>query len=317
MILQFILKLNIFILLCDKMKTLLMIMCALPVMAQDYQLPLWPSGVPNQLENDLTENQEQREILWVTNVKDPDIKVYLPSERHASGQAVLICPGGGYAGLAYNWEGTDIARWLSSRGIAGIVLKYRLPSPQSQPTPQLAPLQDAKQAIRLIRQHAEKWNIDPGKVGVMGFSAGGHLASTLGTHYDDAASNVANELVSTNARPDFMVLIYPVISMMDDITHKGSRNNLLGANPSTEMIQAYSNELRVNQRTPPTFLVHSADDNGVPVANSLRFYQALLTNKVPVEMHLYPHGGHGYSLALDDGHLKEWPELLAQWLGSL
>lgn len=294
-----------------------MLFCGVPLAAQDYQLPLWPADVPNQLESDQQEDQEQREILWITNVQNPSVSVYLPAKRHASGQAVLVCPGGGYSGLAYNWEGTDIARWLTSKGIAGIVLKYRLPSPDSQPTPRMAPLQDAKQAIRLVRNHADEWNIDPEKVGVMGFSAGGHLASTLGTHYNDAESNVANELAATNARPDFMILIYPVISMMGDITHKGSRQNLLGENPSTEMIQAYSNELQVDEQTPPTFLVHSADDQGVSVANSLRFYQALLLNKVPVEMHLYPHGGHGYALAIDDGHLKLWPELLAQWLNSL
>ena len=286
-------------------------------MAQDIQMPLWTSEVPNRLESNQKEQQELRDILWVTHVQTPDISVFLPSKRHATGQAVLICPGGGYSGLAYNWEGTDIARWLNSKGIAGIVLKYRLPSAESQPIPRLAPLQDAKQAIRVVRQHAEKWNIDPGQVGVMGFSAGGHLASTLGTHYNDAESNVANEQAVTSARPDFMILVYPVISMMDDITHQGSRNNLIGDDPSAELIQAYSNELRVNKQTPPTFLIHSADDQAVPVSNSLRFYQALMQNNVPAEMHLYPHGGHGYSLSVDDGHLIQWTEILCLWLGSL
>ena len=299
------------------MRILLFLLCCTPLIAQDIQMPLWTSEIPNQLKSGQKEQQELRDILWVANVQTPNISVFLPSQRHATGQAIVICPGGGYSGLAYNWEGTDIARWLNSKGIAGIVLKYRLPSAESQPTPRLAPLQDAKQAIRLVRQHAEAWNIDPNQVGVMGFSAGGHLASTLGTHYNDAESNVANEQAATSARPDFMILVYPVISMMDDITHKGSRNNLIGDNPSTELIQAYSNELRVNKETPPTFLIHSVDDQAVPVANSLRFYQALIQNNVPVEMHLYPHGGHGYSLALDDGHLSQWPELLSQWLGSL
>jgi len=152
----------------------------------------------------------------------------------------------------------------------------------------------------------------------MGFSAGGHLAATLGTHFDDPDANIENELSSINARPDFMVLVYPVISMNDEITHMGSRKNLLGEAPSKEVQEYYSNELQVNDETPPTFLVHSSDDKAVPVENSLRFYQALLSNQVlECEMHLYPHGGHGYSLALDDGHLKYWPELLAHWLSSL
>ena len=168
-----------------------------------------------------------------------------------------------------------------------------------------------------MRSNANNWNIDPTKIGVMGFSAGGHLASTLGTQYNQPESEVGNELSSIGARPDFMILIYPVISMQDGITHAGSRRNLLGENPSAQMITAYSNELRVSENTPPTFLVHSEDDKAVPVDNSLRFYQALQEKQVPAEMHLYPHGGHGYSLALDHGHLKLWPELLGLWLSSL
>ena len=294
-----------------------LILMNLSLYAQEYQLALWPEKVPNQLTTKLQEQQEVRDLIWVTDVSAPEIEIFLPTKRHVTGQAILICPGGGYGGLAYDWEGRDIAKWLNSKGIAGIVLKYRLPSPELQPTPRLAPLQDAKQAIRMIRHHAPDWGIDPKKVGVMGFSAGGHLASTLGTHFNDSDSDVENQLQSLSARPDFMILVYPVISMMDDITHKGSRTNLLGENPTSGLIQAYSNELRVNRETPPTFLVHSADDEAVPVANSLRIYQALLKNKIPVEMHLYPTGGHGYSLALDDGHLSNWPDLLSEWLGSL
>lgn len=291
--------------------------CSVSVWAQDYQMPLWPGEVPNQLTGLPQEKSENNEILRISQITNPDIQVYLPSARHATGQAVLICPGGGYGVLAYNWEGTDVARWLTTKGIAGIVLKYRLPSPEFQPTPRLAPLQDARQAIRLIRQNAEDWKIDPNQVGVMGFSAGGHLASTLGTHFDDPESDVEGQLTEISARPDFMVLMYPVISMKEDIANMGSRRNLIGENPSTELIQAYSNELRVTPQTPPTFLVHSANDQAVPVSNSLRFYQALLDHNVPAEMHLYPFGGHGYSLAIDDGYLKNWPNVLADWLSSL
>jgi len=289
----------------------------LPGWSQELEIPLWTSGVVNHIETTEKEVHETDRILWITKVQTPSISIYLPAKPHATGQAVLICPGGGYGGLAFDWEGTDIAKWLNSKGIAGIVLKYRLPSSSWQQTPRLAPLQDAKQAIRLTRKNASSWNIDPGKIGVMGFSAGGHLASTLGTHYDDTEADVDNEFASISARPDFMILVYPVISMADEVTHKGSRSNLLGQSVTEEMKNKYSNELQVNGATPPTFLVHSADDKSVPVDNSILFYQALQKYQVPSEMHLYPHGGHGYSLALDDGHLKNWPETLAQWLLSL
>jgi acetyl esterase/lipase len=283
---------------------------------QQHQLPLW-DNVPNQKATSAKEQQQQQDILRISQVQHPNISIYLPSKPHATGQAVVICPGGGYQILAYDWEGTDIAKWLNSKGIAGIVLKYRLPSHEFQLTPRLAPIQDAKQAIRLVRKNAASWNIDPNQVGVMGFSAGGHLASTLGTQFDDAESNVANELAADNARPDFMILVYPVISMSGNFTHKGSRNNLLGEHPAPELIKKYSSELQVSPHTPPTFLVHSSDDLAVPVENSLRFYQALVKHGVSAEMHVYPNGGHGYSLALDDGHLKHWPELLVQWLENL
>ncbi len=299
------------------MKFLILFIITLPVWSQEIQLPLWPEGVPNQLKNTEQEVREQQDILRISKVQTPDITVYLSAKKHATGQAVVICPGGGYGILAYDWEGTDIAKWLNSKGIAGIVLKYRLPSPEFQKTPRLAPLQDAKQAMRLVRKNASLWNIDPSQIGVMGFSAGGHLASTLGTHFDAPEGDVENELSEISARPDFMVLVYPVISMADEITHMGSRKNLLGEAPSQEIQDYYSNELQVTKHTPPTFLVHSSDDHAVPVENSIRFYQALLKNQVEgCEMHLYPHGGHGYSLALDDGHLRFWPELLAHWLNS-
>lgn len=300
------------------MKFLILFIITLPVWSQEIQLPLWPEGIPNQLKSTEQEVREQQDILRISKVQSPDITVYLPAKKHATGRAVVICPGGGYGILAYDWEGTDIAKWLNSKGIAGIVLKYRLPSPEFQKTPRLAPLQDAKQAMRLVRKNASLWNIDPSQIGVMGFSAGGHLASTLGTHFDAPEADVENDLSEISARPDFMVLVYPVISMADEITHMGSRKNLLGEAASQEIQDYYSNELQVTKHTPPTFLVHSSDDNAVPIENSIRFYQALLKNQVEeCEMHLYPHGGHGYSLALDDGHLRFWPGLLAHWLNSL
>lgn len=271
--------------------------------AQNFTLPLWPDGVPNSRRTEQTEKPDTAEIVRISHVQDPAIEVYLPSKRNANGQAVVIAPGGGYAYLAYDWEGIDVAKMLNAHGIAGIVLKYRLPDDDSNVEPHLSPLMDAQQAMMLVRKNAEQWSIDPKQIGIMGFSAGGHLASTLGTHYDELS------------RPDFMALIYPVISMKDGLTHGGSRTNLLGENPDGELVIKYSNEEQVTADTPPTFLVHSTDDGAVPVENSLRFYEALKSNKVPVEMHIYPYGGHGYSIATDQGgHLATWPELLVGWL---
>lgn len=301
-----------------KMKLLLpWLLFTLPGLAQNYQLPLWPQGVPNQRPSEEKESAEQQDILRIAGVQVPDISVYLPAKRNASGQAVVICPGGGYGILAYDWEGTDIAKWLNSQGIAGIVLKYRLPSEKSQMVPHQAPLQDAQQAMRLVRKNASLWNIDPHKIGVMGFSAGGHLASTLGTHFQDAPGGPAGELSDISARPDFMILAYPVISMDTAITHGGSRKNLLGEDPDPELISYYSNELQVTSQTPPTFILHASDDRAVPIANSFRFYNALMAHEVASEMHVYPYGGHGFSLALGQGRLARWPQLLLEWLQSL
>ncbi len=289
------------------MKWLITLLLSAPLVAQNHTLPLWPDGVPNHNSGERVEKQEHRDILWVTQVQEPAIEVYLPTKRHATGTAILICPGGGYGGLAYDWEGTDIAKWLNSRGIAGMVLKYRLPSAIDNPVPNEAPLQDALQAMSLIREHAREWSLDPQRLGVMGFSAGGHLASTLGTHFNDDIT-----------RPDFMVLIYPVISMEEAVTHAGSRHNLLGVAPSSELVKKYSNETQVSSETPPTFLVHSTDDEAVKVANSLRFYQALLDAQVPSsELHIYPYGGHGYSLAIGQGRLGKWPSLMLDWVNGL
>ena len=275
-------------------------------MAQDYLLPLWDTEVPNHIMGKAEEKQERGEILWVTQVQNPTVEVYLPAPRQATGQAVLICPGGGYMGLAYDWEGGDIAKYLNAHGIAGIVLKYRLPSSTWNNTPHEAPLQDAQQAMRLIRKNANDWNIKEGQIGAMGFSAGGHLASTLGTHFLDDIT-----------RPDFMVLIYPVISMLDGVTHDGSREALIGKNPSEELSRRYSNEMSVTDQTPKTFMVHSTDDEAVPVSNTWRFQQAMLQAGVSCETHVYPYGGHGYSLAIGQGRLSEWPEHLISWLKEL
>ncbi len=280
-------------------------------------IPLWSGNIPNHRETDEVETQRNENILWIENVQEPSLEIYLPTKQNATGKAVVICPGGGYQGLAYDWEGTDFAKFLNSKGIAAFVLKYRLPKSKSIISGHKAPLQDAQRAIRLVRFNSEKWNVSRNQIGIMGFSAGGHLASTLGTHYDDYKDSLPDNIDSLSARPDFMILIYPVITMKSIYTHEGSRNNLLGDKPEQELIDFYSNELHVNKNTPPTFIVHSSDDDVVPVMNSILFYQALAKEKIYSEMHIYPEGGHGYSLAIGKGHLQTWTDRLSEWIESL
>lgn len=280
-------------------------------------IPLWEGTPPNYRDSDLVEQSTAEDFVRISKVQTPTIEVRLPSKGNATGDAVVICPGGGYAILAYDWEGTDIAGWLNGNGIAAIIVKYRLPEDASNEKPWLSPLLDAKRAMRLTRQHAEEWNINPDRVGVMGFSAGGHLASTLGTHFDAGNPDDPDPVERLSSRPDFMILMYPVISMDKAITHGGSRRNLLGENPSPELVRYYSNELQVTPETPSTFIVHSSDDTVVPVQNSLRFHAALLENGVEVEMHLFPYGGHGYSLAVGRGRLQEWSDLCIAWINEL
>jgi acetyl esterase/lipase len=280
-------------------------------------LSLWDGPPPNaQPAGQPEERVQEDKIVWVRHIQNPSAEVRLPARGNATGQAVVVCPGGGYGGLAYDWEGTDIAGWLNSRGIAAIVLSYRLPIDGDVAHQKwLCPLLDAQRAIRLTRAHAREWGIDPAKVGIMGFSAGGHLASTAGTHFDAGDAKAAHPIDRLSSRPDFMVLVYPVITMME-FTHGGSRLNLLGKNPSDELARRYSNELQVTNDTPPTFLVHAGDDGAVPVQNSLLFYSALLAHHVPAELHVYPQGGHGFSLALDKGHLQDWTHVCARWLAE-
>jgi len=279
---------------------------------------LWPSGnIPNYKKTAEVEKRDTTGIVRISLVQQPGIEVYLPSKQSANGQAIVICPGGGYGILAYDWEGTDIAKWLNSKGIAAIVLKYRLPNSKSNVVPQLSPLLDAQRALRTVHANAQKWNIKKNQIGIMGFSAGGHLASTAGTHFDNGDANAADSVDRLTSRPDFMILMYPVISMSKTYMHQGSRNNLIGANPDTALAKYYSNDLQVTKETPPTFIVHATDDAGVPVENSLSFYQALKTNKVAAEMHIYPYGGHGFGLAVGKGYLNTWTDRCIDWLTSL
>ena len=283
------------------------------------KLFLWPEGfVPNQEVSQEKEKITKADIIIIENVQNPSIEIYLPSKSIRTGKAVVICPGGAYGFLAYDWEGTDFAKALNAKGIAAFVLKYRLPTSASIIDPKWAPLQDVQRAIRLVRSHAKRWDIDPTKVGIMGFSAGGHLASTLGTHYNrETLDRLKDTIDSLSARPDFMALIYPVITFDKKHYHGGSKNNLIGKYASTDLVNEFSNNLNVNSNTPPSFLVHSADDKAVPIANSLLFYSALIKNGVSAEMHLYPRGEHGFALARGKGSLEDWPQLLFNWIHEL
>jgi acetyl esterase/lipase len=284
---------------------------------QDITLPLWSGAIPNYQKTNETEIRDTTDIVRIRSVQKPSFTVYLPAKKIATGQAVVICPGGGYWILAYDWEGIDIAKWLNSKGIAGIVLKYRLPVSKSNVIRHQSPLLDAQRALRLVRYHAAEWHINPDQVGIMGFSAGGHLASTLGTHFDLGNANAGDPIDSLSCRPDFMILVYPVITFSQSYMHQGSRNALLGEPADRGLITTYSNELQVKENTPPTFLVHAGDDKAVPVENSLVFYQALKAKGIPAEMHIYPEGGHGFSLAIDTYYLESWTDRCIDWLKRL
>ncbi len=286
-------------------------------LSQPLTLKLWPDGIPGSktdalyIENiTITEGR----ITRCEKVVTPDLTLFLPAPEKANGSAVLICPGGGYGVLAFDHEGNAIAKWLNDNGIAGIILKYRLPSDKIMIDKSIAPLQDAQEAMRVIRRNAAAWKINPGKIGVIGFSAGGHLASTLSTHY---AEKVYEAKDNTSARPDFSLLIYPVVSFDSTITHMGSRNNLIGTKPDIKKVRHFSNELQITPDTPPAFLVHSADDPAVPVMNSIGYFEGLQTNKIPVELHIFQKGGHGYGLAPNGGTESSWPGLCIKWMKQM
>jgi acetyl esterase/lipase len=238
----------------------------------------------------------------------PQITVYLP--RASNQTAVVVAPGGGYSGLAMNHEGRQVANWLNAQGITAFVLQYRLGPRYNHPIE----LGDAQRALRLVRARAAEFRINPERIGMLGFSAGGHLTATAGTHFDAGNPAAADPIDRVSSRPDFLVLGYPVITMDPSFTHAGSRRNLLGENPSPALQAELSNELKVTAQTPPTFLFHTTNDNGVPVMNSVAFYSALVKAGVPAEMHLFANGPHGVGLALNDPALSRWPELLSEWL---
>jgi acetyl esterase/lipase len=287
-----------------------------PALAQVAQqtFPIYTGTVPNSKPSGLAEtsNTSPTGGTHIANVIQPNLTAFLPAAGTANGTAVIICPGGSYAYLSIDKEGYEVAKRLNQLGITAFVLKYRLPNDQSQPDPSMAPLLDAQQALRLVRQQAAKYNLNPERIGMMGFSAGGHLAASAGTQFARPAGANPGPV---SVRPAFLVLAYPVISFSDSLQHAGSRTNLLGKSPSASEVRQYSNEMHVTAQTPPTFLVHAQDDKDVSVQNSIVFYQACLRHGVPAEMHLYPHGAHGFGLQ-NKTTKDEWMDRLKNWLDA-
>lgn len=270
-------------------------------------IPLYEENIPGALNAPNEERYDSANAV-AFKVFTPTLTIYLPPKEKANGSAVVICPGGGYGALVMGKEGFAIAEYFAKQGVAAFVLKYRLPEEKIMKDKSIGPLQDAQQAITLIRQHARQWNVDTARVGIMGFSAGGHLASTAGTHFNHPVIAVKPQV---SVRPDFMILVYPVISMTDSLGHRGSRDNLLGKNPSPQKIQLFSNELQVTAQTPPAFLIHAGDDKVVDVDNSISFYEALRHKKIPAEMHIYPKGDHGFVLKMP---VEEWMNVCTKWM---
>lgn len=283
---------------------------AMKISAQT-ELPLYKDLIPNSKPAENKEKQAYYDgILIISDISIPTYTVYQPKVQDPKRAAVIIIPGGGYSITASSHEGSDIAKSFNEVGITAIVVKYRIPSERTMINKEIGPLQDAQQAILTVRENAAKWNIDPNKIGIMGFSAGGHLAASAGTHFAEAF--IPNPL-KTSLRPDFMILGYPVISFQDSLTHMGSRDNLIGKDPSKAKKDFYSNELQITKNTAPCFLFHATDDNVVKVMNSVLFYQALIEHAVKAELHIYQNGGHGYGLK--NKTTKDlWMESCCNWM---
>jgi acetyl esterase/lipase len=284
---------------CSLLVMLLAVSPAVCIAAEPSVEVLWPAGAPG------AKGSADGDI--------PKLTVYLPDKDKATGAAIVICPGGGYGHLAMDHEGHQIAQWLNSFGVAGFILQYRhRNSGAGYGHP--APLQDVQRAVRTVRSRAGGWTVKPNRIGVMGFSAGGHLASTAVTHFDDKVYEPRDDIDNASARPDFGVLVYPVISFVEPFTHVGSRQNLLGADASEELIERFSNERQVTPQTPPCFLVHTWEDTVVPAENSVYFYLAMRRAKVPAEMHLFVKGPHGFGLGQQIEGTSAWPMLCQNWM---
>ena len=286
---------------------------SVPSLAQT-SVPLYKDSIPNSIAgvDEETSTINKDSVLIISKVSRPTLTIYLPPKEKQTGAAVIICPGGGYWVLAAGHEGADVARRFNEMGIAAFVLKYRIPNEKTMVNKEIGALQDAQRAIQVVRENAKEWGINKKAIGIMGFSAGGHLASTAGTHFKTA---YINNPKNTSLRPDFMVLVYSVISLTEAIGSKNSGEQLLGKNPSPAKIVEYSNEMQVTKKTPPAFLVHAKND-GVKVENSLAFAAALKKNKVPVSMHIYEKGGHGYGMYNKTSDIL-WMDLVEKWMKQM
>jgi acetyl esterase/lipase len=272
-------------------------------------IPLYSGEIPNAKASDIQEPEGNASASLIRISVVPSLQIFLPEKEKATGQAVVVCPGGGYSVIVYQGEGVGTAQQLAENGIAAFVLKYRLPSDETMVDKKIGPLQDAQQAIKLVRENAEKWDIDPNKVGIMGFSAGGHLASTEATHFE---TSLVENSKGTSLRPDFQILVYPVISMQEELTHAGSRRKLLGENPSKEDVDLFSNELQIKENAPPAYIIHAGDDTTVDVDNSIEYFEKLRKLGIPTELHIYPKGGHGFVFRQEG-----WMDALLSWMKTL
>jgi len=294
-----------------KIILLFLVFLALNLNAQEI-IPLYQGSIPNSKPYKMKETKMEFKgrFLGYKKTSEPTLTIFLPDKKIATGVAVIIYPGGGYKYVSVYPE-IGVAKEFLSKGIAAFVLKYRLPSDSIMIDKTIGPLQDAQQAIKIVRGNASEWNIDVDKVGILGISAGGHLATTVSTHFEKSyISN--NEKI--NLRPDFMILVSPLISMKDEITNEETKIRLLGKSPEHKTVLQFSNELHVKKNTPPTWFTHTGDDTVVPVENSIRFYQALIQNKIPAEMHLYPKGNHGFVVNYP---IKEWMNPIFEWMEFL
>jgi acetyl esterase/lipase len=278
-------------------------------------MPLYPDTIPNSrpgADEEISKYSDDG-TLSISKVSRPELTVFLPPKEKAGGTAVIVCPGGGYVNISASHEGSDVARRLNEEGITAFVLKYRIPDDQTMINKEIGPLQDVQRAIQIVRSRAAEWGINPHRIGILGFSAGAHLAASAGTHFNQ--SYISNPQ-HVSLRPDFMILVYPVISFSDSIGHKGSRDQLLGKNPSPEKIKEYSNELQVTDHTPPAFLVHAKDDDAVPYANSVVFAEALKEHHVPVKVFYYEKGGHGFGL-INKTSSTHWMDVCLEWMKGI
>lgn len=291
----------------------LLLLIASPSVSRAFETPkeelLWPANhAANQGEGSKTFETPE----WTERVNSsPTLTIFLPSKEKRNGAAIIICPGGSYSVLATQKEGYEVAEWCRAHGIVGVVLRYRCGGGKNQ---QPVPLNDVQQAIRRVRAQAADFSIDSTRIGILGFSAGGHLASTAATMFTDGNPHASDPIERESSRPDFTVLIYPVITLVGDAAHHGSRNNLLGVDPSEALAAEWSTNRLITEHTPPTFLVHASDDYGVTVTNSILFYEGLVAKKIPAEMHLYETGGHGFGMLRGKRPADLWPNELKAWL---